>query len=153
MQRVTIEGNFASEDEYFLFEEKSETRHELINGNLYEMSGISKYHNDIVLNLIVLFRTFLSKENYRVASESYKYCTPDKNFFYPDIMICETDSKHTMLKNLFLSPKFYRLQRAGLILLTNSFNTKKLKHYNTICASSLNRRWSSSTSKQTKVSG
>lgn len=28
-----------------------------------------------------------------IAFESYKYRTPDKNFFYPDVMICETDSK------------------------------------------------------------
>lgn len=50
MQRVAIEANFANEEEYFLFEEKSETRHELINGNLYEMSGVSKYHNNIIRN-------------------------------------------------------------------------------------------------------
>ena len=93
MQRVAIEANFTSEEEYFLFEEKSETRHELINGNLYEMSGISKYHNNIVLNLLMLFSKLLNQEQYMIAFESYKYRTPDRNFFYPDVMICETNSK------------------------------------------------------------
>ncbi len=93
MQRAAIEANFATEEEYFLFEEKSESRHELINGNLYEMSGISKFHNNIVLSLLIIFGKLLHTEQYMIAFESYKYRTPDKNFFYPDVMICETDSK------------------------------------------------------------
>ena len=93
MQRTAIEANFTSEEEYFLFEEKSETRHELINGNLYEMSGISKYHNNIVRRLIVLFSRLCSEKKYMIAFESYKFRTHDKNFFYPDVMVCEVDSK------------------------------------------------------------
>ena len=92
MQRVAVEAKFNTEEEYFLFEEKSETRHELINGNLYEMSGISIFHNDIVLNLLVLLKRFLPEDHYKLTFESYKYRTPDKNFFYPDVMICEADS-------------------------------------------------------------
>ncbi len=91
MQRTAIEANFISEEDYFLFEEKSEVRHELINGNLYEMSGISKYHNNVVLNLIMLFKTLLQKEKYMIAFESYKFKTPDRNFLYPDVMVCERD--------------------------------------------------------------
>ncbi len=92
MQRMAIKSNFTTEEEYFAFEERSETRHELINGNLYEMSGISKYHNGIVLRLIILFTKLFGEEKYMIAFESYKFKTSDKNFFYPDVMICETDS-------------------------------------------------------------
>ena len=92
MQQVAVEAKFNTEEEYFLFEEKSETRHELVNGNLYEISGISIFHNDIVLNLLVLLKRLLPKDRYKLTSESYKYRTPDKNFFYPDVMICEADS-------------------------------------------------------------
>ena len=92
MQRVAIEANFTSEEEYFLFEEKSETRHELINGNLYEMSGVSIFHNDIVINLVFLFKTLLKNDAYKVASESYKFRTPDRSFFYPDVMIFEKNT-------------------------------------------------------------
>ncbi len=92
MERTAIRANFTSEEEYFLFEEKSETRHELINGNLYEMSGVSKYHNNIVRRLIVLFSRLLNEDKYLVAFESFKFKSPDKDFLYPDIMICETDA-------------------------------------------------------------
>jgi Uma2 family endonuclease len=77
-----------TDEEYFLFEEKSELRHELINGNLYEMSGVSIYHNDIVRNLILLFAICLKGTEWKVVFESFKIKTPDKNYFYPDIAIC-----------------------------------------------------------------
>lgn len=77
-----------SDDEYFLFEEKSELRHELINGNLYEMSGISIFHNDIVSNLLFLFHTFLKGTEWKLVFESFKVKTPEGNYFYPDIAVC-----------------------------------------------------------------
>lgn len=77
-----------TEDEYFIFEEKSELRHEFINGNLYEMSGISIFHNDIVSNLLFLFRTFLKGTEWKLVFESFKIKTSEGNFFYPDIAIC-----------------------------------------------------------------
>ena len=43
MKLVEIDKKFASDEEYFLYEEGSELKHELINGNLYEISGVSKF--------------------------------------------------------------------------------------------------------------
>ncbi len=77
-----------TEEEYFLFEEKNELKHELINGNLHEMSGVSIFHNDIVGNLFFLFRTLLKKADWKVAFESFKVKTPEGNFFYPDLAVC-----------------------------------------------------------------
>lgn len=76
-----------TEEEYFLFEEKSELRHELINGNLYEMSGVSIFHNNIVLNLVILLQSLLKGTSWKFAMESFKIKTPHNNFFYPDIAI------------------------------------------------------------------
>ena len=101
MQRAAIEANFATEEEYFLFEEKSESRHELINGNLYEMSGISKFHNNIVLSLLIIFGKLLHTEQYMIAFKSYKYRTPDKNFFYPDVMIWKQIQRDIMQRSQF----------------------------------------------------
>ncbi|MEJ7678804.1 MAG: Uma2 family endonuclease [Segetibacter sp.] len=70
-----------SEEEYFLFEEKSELKHELINGNLYEMSGISKYHNRITLNILILFQALLKANIYDIYFEGFKVKTPNGNFF------------------------------------------------------------------------
>lgn len=83
-----------TEDEYFLFEEKSELKHELVNNTLYEMSGISKYHNRITLNILLLLRSLLKTETYELYFEGYKVKTPNGNFFYPDVLICHTDA-HT----------------------------------------------------------
>ena len=64
MKRVITKIDFASDEEYFLYEEKSELRHELINGNLYEMSVISIYHNDTVY-LKQLQLSFTLKDIYK----------------------------------------------------------------------------------------
>jgi len=77
-----------SDEEYFLFEERSEARHELIDGNLFEMSGISIFHNDIVGTLFVLLHSMLNGKNWQLTVESFKVKTPDANYFYPGIAIC-----------------------------------------------------------------
>ena len=61
MKQVEIDKKFNSPEEYFLFEEKSELKHELINGNLFEMSGVSIFHNDIVLNVLILLKQLLKQ--------------------------------------------------------------------------------------------
>jgi len=71
----------------FLFEEKSELRHELINGALYETSGASTFHNKIVGNIYFLLRVLLKGTNWDIAFESFKVFNPDRNYFYPDIAI------------------------------------------------------------------
>lgn len=80
--------NKMSEEEYFLFEEKSELRHELINGNLYETGGISIFHNDIVLKLSMLLFTHLRGTEWKITIQSFKVRTHEGNFFYPDISVC-----------------------------------------------------------------
>lgn len=87
MKVVQLHKNMTDE-EYFLFEEKSKLKHERINGNLYEMSGVSIFHTDIVGNLYVLCRFLLRGKEWKVAFESYKVKTPEGNFFYPDIAVC-----------------------------------------------------------------
>ena len=88
MKREIIQKTFASEQEYILFEEKSELKHELFNGNLITMSGVSTDHNDITLNIAILLRQLLRGTEYRVFIESVKVRTPLGNFFYPDVMVC-----------------------------------------------------------------
>lgn len=80
-----------TEEEYFLFEEKQELGHELIYRNLYELSGISIFHNQIVGNLLFLFHTFLKGTAWELVFESFKIKTIEGNFFYPDIAICYTE--------------------------------------------------------------
>ena len=61
MRLIEIDKKFASDEEYFRYEEESELKHELINGNLYEMSGVSKYHNKLERVIANFLEGLLSK--------------------------------------------------------------------------------------------
>ncbi len=88
MKREIIQKAFTSEEEYFAFEEKSELKHELYNGNLIKMSGVSIDHNEITLNIAILFRQLLKGTEFKVFIEAVKVKNPLGNFFYPDVMVC-----------------------------------------------------------------
>src|SRR3954452_16948659 len=99
MRLIETNIKFASEEEYFLYEEKSELRHELINGNLNEMSGASIFHNNISGNIYILMRMLLKGTPWKVFIENFKIRTPDKNYFYPDVMICQNVSGKYFTEN------------------------------------------------------
>lgn len=92
MKVITLDKPL-TEEECFLLEEKSELKHELINNNLYEISGISKFHNNITLNLLILLRPLLKGKLHDIYFEGFKVKTPFGNFFYPDIVICLPNPK------------------------------------------------------------
>lgn len=81
-----------TEEEYFFYEEKHELKHELLNNTLYEMSGISKFHNRITLNILILLRSFVKGNMHDLYYEGFKVKTPNGNFFYPDVLICHTNA-------------------------------------------------------------
>jgi Uma2 family endonuclease len=93
MKREITKIDFTSDEDYFLFEEKSEVRHELINGSLYKMSGISRFHSKMVYRFLLLLGKFIDESEYLVVFESYKVRTPDGNYFYPDVTVCEKNAK------------------------------------------------------------
>ena len=86
--KATEVDKFFTEEAYFLLEEESELKHELINGELIEMSGVSIFHNDIVGNIYLLLRNLIRGKNLKVVFENYKIKTPEGNFFYPDVAVC-----------------------------------------------------------------
>jgi Uma2 family endonuclease len=87
MKPVILNKPFSSEEEYFAFEEQSELKHEYINATLFEISGVSKYHNFIAINLVIFLKPLLTKLGFELFFESFKVRTPDGNFFYPDIIV------------------------------------------------------------------
>jgi Uma2 family endonuclease len=93
MRLVEKNKKFASDDEYFAFEEASELKHELINGDLYEMSGSSKYHNKLERFIANFLEGLLNKNKYEVFIEGFKVKTPNGNFFYPDVIVCANNSE------------------------------------------------------------
>jgi Uma2 family endonuclease len=47
------------------------------------------FHNNISGNIYILIRMLLKGTAWRVFIENFKVRTPDKNYFYPDIVVCE----------------------------------------------------------------
>lgn len=83
-------------DEYLRGERAGEVRHEFVNGDLYAMTGASRAHNRIALNLAVWLRdhgqsrgceVFIGDVKVHIADRS------DERFYYPDVMlVCEADA-------------------------------------------------------------
>jgi Uma2 family endonuclease len=88
MKPETIKKTFASEQDYFLFEEKSELKHELLNGHLITMTGVSFEHNEITLTIALLLKQLLKGTKWKIAIDAVKTKNSEGNFFYPDLMVC-----------------------------------------------------------------
>jgi Uma2 family endonuclease len=81
-------------EEYILFEEAGEVRHEFINGNLYEMSGASREHHFICQYFLLALLPQCLPLGFKVYMENMKLAIPGGNqFYYPDIFI--TKEKQT----------------------------------------------------------
>ena|ERR1044072_6076592 len=93
MRLVETNKKFANDDEYFAFEEASELKHELINGNLYEMSGSSLYHHKTGGIIFILLSSLLKNKEWEVYYEGFKVKIPNGNFFYPDIIVFPTNAE------------------------------------------------------------
>lgn len=93
MKIVEAGKKFESDEEYFLCEEGSELKHELINGNLYEMNGSSIYYNKLERHIANLIEKLLKQNEFEVLIEGFKVRTPNENFFYPDVIVCTNNFK------------------------------------------------------------
>ncbi|MBX2889401.1 MAG: Uma2 family endonuclease [Saprospiraceae bacterium] len=75
-------------EEYIEFEERSEIRHEFINGNLIPMPSTTLFHNDICINLVILLRSLLTKGDYKIQQENVKVqISTEKDYTYPDVVV------------------------------------------------------------------
>ncbi|MDX1910528.1 MAG: Uma2 family endonuclease [Saprospiraceae bacterium] len=79
-----------SEEAYIAFEENSPLRHELIQGNLYQIPGTTLTHNDICINITLLLRNILRSQGgfFKVQQESVKVqVSKDLDYTYPDVVV------------------------------------------------------------------
>lgn len=84
-------------DEYLDLEQRSEVRHEFVDGYLIEMAGESKVANEICGNLEFTLRLQLPKGQYKVYNHDVKLQTAvNKRIRYPDLMIVpSSDNRDT----------------------------------------------------------
>jgi Uma2 family endonuclease len=73
-------------DEYLAMEGDSETRHELVDGYLYAMTGASDRHDEIAGNLYAALHAHLRGTACRVHGSNLKVRVRD-DFYYPDAFV------------------------------------------------------------------
>ncbi len=90
-----------SPEEYLRFEEAAEIKHEYVAGYVYAMSGVTKRHNTINLNLYVLLREAAQKKNCQVFVAEVKLYLRFGNkhfYYYPDLVVsCDPDDRDPLL--------------------------------------------------------
>ena len=88
-------------EQYLQMEEKSDIKHEYINGYVYAMAGASDSHVTISLNLATLLRNHVRGSGCRVYISDMKARIEKQNrYYYPDVMVScdEQDKENTTFK-------------------------------------------------------
>ena len=92
---------YLTPEEYLHLEEKSDTKHEYINGYAYAMAGASDSHVTIAGNLFALLRNHVRGSGCRVYISDMKARIEKQNrYYYPDVMVScdERDKENTTFK-------------------------------------------------------
>ncbi|TYQ30305.1 Uma2 family endonuclease [Pseudanabaena sp. UWO310] len=97
--------DYITPDEYLEMEEKSEIKHEYIDGYIYAMAGANDPHVTIALNMAFLIRNHLRGSSCRVYMSDMKARIDSLNrFYYPDVMVT-CDPRDTQSQNQKRYPK------------------------------------------------
>jgi Uma2 family endonuclease len=100
---IAVKENFTPE-EYFAWEEKQLEKHELINGQVYAMSGGSVNHGRLAIRLTAMFDNHLENSGCIAGNSDIKInIVETRNYTYPDASVtCDDRDKNT--PNYFTYP-------------------------------------------------
>ena len=92
--------------EYLEFERQSEIKHELIDGEIFEMAGANKRHNLIAGNAFRLLSNQLLERECNVYSSDMRVkITSTKKYTYPDIVaVCGEELFEDSTEDTLLNP-------------------------------------------------
>jgi Uma2 family endonuclease len=91
--RTAVNDKIYTVEEYIQEELASETRHEFINGQLYEMAGEKRLNNIIAGFFYLLFVQSLKKNGFFVCSHDVKVAIPGgRKYYYPDVFATREES-------------------------------------------------------------
>jgi len=103
---IAIKENFPklTPEEYFAWEEKQLEKHELINGQVYAMSGGSVNHGRLAIRLTAMFDNHLENSGCIAGNSDIKInIVETRNYTYPDASVtCDNRDKNT--PNYFTYP-------------------------------------------------
>lgn len=96
-----------SPDEYLEFERKAETKHEFVDGEIYDMAGESLAHSQICVNIGSEMRQALKGSTCHALSPNMKVRAETKGLFaYPDLsIVCGVPEFHDLQRDVLLNPK------------------------------------------------
>jgi Uma2 family endonuclease len=82
-----------TEAEYLEFERKSESKHEFIDGEVFAMSGASRAHNLICVNLSRRISNQLDGKNCEVYASDMRVKISARQYVYPDVIVVCGEAK------------------------------------------------------------
>lgn len=100
--QVPRNSSFMTAEQYLKSEERASVRHEYIDGQVFAMSGATRRHNIITLNISAMIRSHVKVTHCRVYMEAVKVRIDAVNcFYYPDVMVsCDKyDGKSVYTEN------------------------------------------------------
>lgn len=74
-------------EEYLALEEKSEIRHEMLDGEMLAMAGTTLNHNELVDRIKDVLKIFFRPNGCNVYSESVKLEAANGQYTYPDVIL------------------------------------------------------------------
>jgi len=102
---ATPKFDYITPDQYLEMEEKSEIKHEYIDGYVYAMAGANDPHVTIASNTFMMIRNHLRGSGCRVYISDMKARIDSLNrFYYPDVMVT-CDPRDTQSQNQKRYPK------------------------------------------------
>jgi Uma2 family endonuclease len=86
------EDPYISEQDYLEGEKISEIKHEYVDGQVYAMTGASKNHGRISVNLLIKFSNHLGDSPCESFINDMKVKV-DSKYFYPDVIVACDDNE------------------------------------------------------------
>ena len=92
--------------DYLAFERRSETKHEFVNGEVFDMVGASRSHNLIIANVVGELRAQLKERRCEVYPNDMRVHIPRTGLYtYPDaVVVCGTPQFDETVKDSLLNP-------------------------------------------------
>lgn len=97
----------ATPEDYLTFEREADTRHEFLDGEIYQMAGESLSHSRVCINLSGEVRNKLKGKSCEALSPNMKVRTSTASLFsYPDLtIVCGEPLFHDMKKDVLVNPQ------------------------------------------------
>ena len=86
-------------EDYLSFEEKTNEKHEFIDGQLFMMAGTTERHNRLALALAAKLLAKSDTSGCRILMSDVKVRTPNDVGYYPDVLVvCDEEDNHPLVK-------------------------------------------------------